>query len=316
MGLIDAGNYLGGRLALQPNLAVTALRASLADRFDWSPEEASAIVYELVVTNMANAIREVSISKGYDPRDFLFLAYGGTLPLFAWAIASTVGITEVVIPDGSSVFCARGLLAADSVVRVDQSVNWSLSDETQVARVNAAGDKLARQAMATMRADGFTDADVTVTRRGDFQFPGQVFQLSMRLPDTLGSEEVGTLSRQFFALYERTYGAGTAWEETPPVMINYTVEARASRHNRFEAKPRSLTATASPTPSKAVRRVYLPAEREHVEVPVYAETALNPGAHVAGPCIIDATDTTILVPSGVAATRDALSNYRLQPSEV
>jgi N-methylhydantoinase A len=315
IGLIDPGNYLGGRIVLQPELAVEALRSSLADRFDWTPEEASAVVYELMVTNMANAIREVSISKGYDPRDFLFLAYGGTLPLFAWAIASTVGIDEVVIPDGSSVFCARGLLAADFVLRYDQSVNWHLVDRSQVDRVNSAGADLVRRAIDAMQAEGFDEAAVTVARRGDFQFPGQVFQLSMPLPEPLAEEDIDTLSHSFFELYERTYGQGTAWEETPPIMVNYTVEIRGRRANRFEMKPES---PSPPTGRllKGHRTIYLPLERQHAEVPVYDDARFTCGSRVTGPSIIDATDTTILVPTGVTASRDEFMNYRLQGSGV
>jgi N-methylhydantoinase A len=312
MGLIDPGNYLGGRIALQPELAVDALRTSLGDRFGWTPEEASAVVYELVVTNMANAIREVSVGKGHDPRDFLFLAYGGTLPLFAWAIASTVGIDEVVIPDGSSVFCARGLLAADVVLRYDQSVNWRLADRSQAARIGAAGEQLVHQAVDDMLAEGFDEAAVTVTRRGDFQFPRQVFQLGMPLPETIDEDDVDALTHAFFELYERTYGQGTAWEETPPIMVNYTVEARGRRSNRLE--PRPVAPAPGPAPVKARRRVYLPLEREHRELPVYDDARFTPGSAVTGPAIVDAADTTILVPTGVTATRDELLNYRLAAS--
>ncbi len=315
MGLIDSGNYLGGRVTLQPELAAAALRSSLAEQFGWTAEEASAVVYELVVMNMATAIREVSVSKGYDPRDFLFLAYGGTLPLFAWAIASTVGIDEVVIPDGSSVFCARGLLAGDFVLRYDRSVNWPLVDATQLERVNSLADQLVRRAIDDMRAEGFDETDVTVTRRGDFQFPGQVFQLSMQVPDRLGEDDVAGLTHGFFELYERTYGRGTAWEETPPILVNYTVEVRARRAGRFEMKPRPSSPTDERQLLKGHRRIYLPADRQQRDVPVYDDAQFTSGSVVTGPAIVDAGDTTILVPTGVTATRDEFMNYRLQRRE-
>jgi N-methylhydantoinase A len=316
MGLIDPGNYLGGRMALEPELAASALAAALGDRFGWSEEQAGAVVYELVVANMANAIREVTISKGYDPRDFLFLAYGGTLPLFAWAIASTVGITEVVVPDGSSVFCARGLLTADVVLRFDQSVNWHLADSDEVARVNAIGDKLVEQALQEMRAEGFDADQVTIIRRGDFQFPGQVFQLSMTVPDDIGEVDIGTLTHRFFELYEQTYGRGTAWEETPPIMVNYTVEVRARRDNRLEIRTRDPEPVGGELLLKGKRWIYLPLEGRRAEVPIYDDARFRPGSRVVGPAIIDASDTTILVPSGVAATKDEFMNYRLTWSEV
>ncbi len=315
MGLIDPDNYLGGRMALQPELAAGALRSALGERFGWDAEQAGAVVYELVVANMANAIREVTISKGYDPRDFLFLAYGGTLPLFAWAIASTVGISEVVVPDGSSVFCARGLLAADVVLRYDQSVKWHLAEAGGAERVNAIGERLVAHALEDMRAEGFDEEAVTVIRRGDFQFPGQVFQLSMPVPEALTEADIATVTHRFFELYEQTYGRGTAWVETPPIMVNYTVEVRGRRPNRLEIGTRSPEPATAEELLKGRRRVYLPLEGRHCDVPVYDDARFSPGSSVAGPAIIDARDTTILVPSGVTAARDELMNYRLSWSD-
>ncbi len=312
MGLIDPANYLGGRIKLHPARAVSALRRTLADRFEWSAEEASAVVYQLVVTNMANAMREVSISKGYDPREFLFLAYGGTLPLFAWAIAESVGIAEVVIPDGSSVFCARGLLAGDFVLRYDQSANWYLGDTTQVDRVNALARQMVAGALADMHAEGFGEGEIAVSRRGDFQFPGQVFQLSMQVPEALTAADASTLTRGFFDHYERTYGRGTAWEETPPIMVNYTVEVRARRAARFELEPQAANPTAAHELVRSRRRIFLPLELRHEDVPVYDDARFSAGSLVTGPCIIDARDTTILVPSGVTAARDRFMNYLLR----
>jgi N-methylhydantoinase A len=127
MGFIDPSRYLGGRVTLKPELSGQALERALGTRFGWSVDEAAAAVHDLVVVNMANAVREVSVEKGHDPRDFLFLAYGGTLPLFASAIADRLGIETIVVPQNSSVFCALGLLSADYVLRSDQAVGWSLS---------------------------------------------------------------------------------------------------------------------------------------------------------------------------------------------
>ena len=83
LGFIDPNNYLGGRVQLKPELSRTALDRVFGERYGWSTEESAAAMHDLVVVNMANAVREVSVGKGHDPREFLFLAYGGTLPLFA-----------------------------------------------------------------------------------------------------------------------------------------------------------------------------------------------------------------------------------------
>ncbi|MEI7692740.1 MAG: hydantoinase/oxoprolinase family protein, partial [Actinomycetes bacterium] len=147
LGFIDPDRYLGGRVQLQPELSKTALDDTFGERFGWSTEDAAASMHDLVVVNMANAVREVSVGKGHDPREFLFLAYGGTLPLFASQIAERLGIETIVIPQNSSVFCALGLLSADYVLRNDQGVGWDLSKPEGVGRVNEIADRMVEDAI-------------------------------------------------------------------------------------------------------------------------------------------------------------------------
>ena len=80
MGFIDPDRYLGGRVQLKPELSRQALDGTFGDRFGWSTEEAAAAVHDLVVVNMANAVREVSVGKGHDPREFALVAFGGAGP--------------------------------------------------------------------------------------------------------------------------------------------------------------------------------------------------------------------------------------------
>jgi N-methylhydantoinase A len=156
MGMIDPGNYLGGRVELRSDLAEDALRR-FGEPMGWEVEEAAAAVHDLVVTNMANAVREVSVAHGYDPRDFVFYAYGGTLPWFAAEIARTLKIERVLIPNNSSVFCARGLLASDFVLRYDQTIQSGLDSEQALARINDVYDEMVETGREEMRREGFAD---------------------------------------------------------------------------------------------------------------------------------------------------------------
>jgi N-methylhydantoinase A len=258
---------------------------------------------------MAGAVREVSVGKGHDPRTFMFLAYGGTLPLFAMRIASRLGISRVVIPQNSSVFCALGLLEADVVVRYDRTVAWDLSRWEDVARVNTVAGELLEQARAEMRAEGFSNDDMNVVRSAEFRFLGQAFELTMRLPDRqLTADDASDLATQFFELYERTYGEGTAWKGVPEQLLNYTVTitGRQQRAKRAAVQVKGQKCVAASS-----RSVFLPESRENQEVPVYADERFAAGSCISGPAIIDAIDTTIFVPAGIQAARDELMNYVL-----
>lgn len=312
LGLIDPKRYLGGRVEIRPDLAEAALGRVLGQRFGWTAEESATAVHDLVIVNMATAMREVSVEKGHDPRDFVFLAYGGTLPLFAMQIADRLGISTVVIPQNSSVFCALGLLAADFVLRYDQTLDWDLSDPDGVERVNQSARAMVEAAMEDMRGQGFSEDQIKVEHSADFRFPGQSFELTMPLPARdLEPQDAGRLADDFFELYERTYGRGTAWKGMIGMMLSYAVTVRGA-----QPRPSVSTEALSPRPAEELlmseREVYLPSERSREKISVYDDGRFSPGSRIEGPAIIDASDTTIFVPPGVSAERDERMNYVLK----
>jgi N-methylhydantoinase A len=260
---------------------------------------------------MAHAVREVSVNKGHDPRDFLFLAYGGTLPMFAMQIARVLGIHRVVVPRDSPVFCAWGLLMSDFVLRYDQTVNWNLTHPEDISRVNVAGDRLVATAVEDMRQEGFADEGIAVLRTGDVQYAGQVHALSLALPDGhLDEGGIPDLQERFLNLYESTYGEGTAWGGMPERLVNYTVTVRGSLPSP-PLDPLPPNPTSRGDMLKTEREVFLPDRRERVNTPIYDEERFTVGSTLTGPAIIEAVDTTIYVPSGVSAERDELTNIIL-----
>ena len=311
MGFIDPDRYLGGRVQLKPELSREALDRTFGERFGWSTEEAAAAVHDLVVVNMANAVREVSVGKGHDPREFMFVAYGGTLPLFASQIAERLGITKIVIPQNSSVFCALGLLSADFVMRNDQGVGWDLSKPDGVERVNEIAEQMVAAARKEMLSEGFSEDQVEIQRSADFRYHGQVYELTVPLAEKpLAADDADALGAEFTRLYERTYGEGTAWKGVPISLINYSVTVTGKAERAQLGVTVTSNGNPEPTP-RETRRVFLPAEREWAEVPIYAEQAFAPGQGTDGPAIIDESDTTIYVPPGNRIERDEYMNYVL-----
>ena len=312
MGFIDPDRYLGGRVKLQPDLSRAALDHVFQETFGWSTEESAAVVHDLVVVNMANAVREVTVAKGHDARDFLFVAYGGTLPLFAAQIAERLGIERVLIPRNSSVFCALGLLGSDFVMRTDRGVGWDLSKPQGVTNVNEIAANMMADAISQMRDQGFSEDQIEIRCSGDFRYTGQTFELTLQLSnDPLRIEQAEELSERFTNHYEDTYGIGTAWKGVPITLVNFTVtvtgrQERPSIHGRpkIESERTSIEASAR-------RSVFLPEIRESQEIAVYSEGDVVPGVYLEGPAIVDAGDTTIFVPSNFHLERDGLSNYIL-----
>jgi N-methylhydantoinase A len=237
MDFIDVDNYLGGRLKLHKDLAEEAV-GTFGEPLGWGVEEAAAAIHDLVVTNMANAVREVSVNKGFDPRDFVFLAYGGTLPWFAVEIARALQIATVVVPRNSSVFCAQGLLSSDYLLRSDQTVQSTLASLEEVERVNSVGEQMVAMAMEEMEAEGFSPEDIDLNRGADFQFAGQVHALSIGMPNkSLAMEDIPEIQQRFTEVYERTYGEGTAWPGAPQQLLDYTDSGGVDATRRAQRLP-------------------------------------------------------------------------------
>lgn len=310
LGMIDPANYLGGRVRLNVDASRVAV-ATIGDPLGWTVDETAAAIHDLVIVNMATAVREVSVEKGYDPRDFMFLTYGGTLPLFAAQIAEHLGITKVVIPDNSSVFCARGVLASDFKLRLDQAVGWNLEDRIGVSRVNVAAERLAATAAAEMALQGF-DASNTITRfSADLRFLGQVFELSLPLELPLHADHAEELLARFLEQYEKTYGAGTAWKSVSAELVNVSVTATGVRE-KPPLQISELVPTSVDIMTKATRSIFLPMTKSVETVRILDEAKMSAGSEVAGPAIIDARDTTIFVPPDIVARRDEYRNFVLE----
>lgn len=312
MGFIDPDRYLGGRVKLQPDFSRAALDSVFKEKFNWSTEESAAVVHDLVVVNMANAVREVTVGKGHDAREFLFVAYGGTLPLFAAQIAERLGIKKVLIPQNSSVFCALGLLASDFVMRTDRGVGWDLSKPQGVDYVNDVAATMIADARRQMREQGFAEDQIDIRCSGDFRYMGQTFELTLSLStEPLRADQAQVLSEQFTRHYEDTYGEGTAWKGVPIMLVNFTVTVTGRQERPQIHRGSTAKVERSTIEPQSVRRVFLPGSRESCEVAIYAESDFVPGVYVEGPAIVDEGDTTIYVPPNFHLERDRLLNYVL-----
>lgn len=311
LGLLDPDAYLGGRMKLDPEAARAAIDAEIGAPLGLDVDAAAAGIHDIAVANMTHALREVSVERGHDPREFTLFAYGGTLPFFAVQICRPLGCSQIVIPDHSSAFSAYGVLMADYVRGYDRTVQWSLEDVAGFERVNGAAAEMVAQALRDGEAEGIAAADLHLERSGEFRFGGQVYEVSVPLPAReLTAADAPALAEEFVRTYERAYGAGTAWKGSPVVMLNYSIRATHVREKpegrRQAAKPWDAAALATGT-----REVHLPEEARRQEIPVYDEARLTPGARVSGPCIVQAKDTTIFLPSDSAAERNELFGFTI-----
>jgi N-methylhydantoinase A len=311
LGFIDPDNYLRGRYTLDPDAARAAVANRIGEPLGWSVERAAAGIHDLAVTNMANALREVSVERGHDPRDFTFFCYGGMMPLFAAEICRELGCPKIVIPDNSSAFSAYGVLIADYVRQYEQTVQWALTDVARLDEINSVTAAMVQTAIADAEQESIPAADLEVSRSGDFRFLGQVYEVNVPLPDRdLTMEDAARLADEFPLIYERVYGEGTAWKGSPVVLLNLSIKVTYERE-KPPGRQHEPQAFATEVQADSQREVYLPSSRERAEIPSYSEAAMGAGAQVSGPCIVDVGDTTIFVPPDATCSRDRHFNFHL-----
>jgi len=297
LGWLSPEGLLGGRMALSPNAAERALE-TIAGPLGMEQIAAAAGILEVVNAQMARALRIVSLERGHDPREMVMVAFGGAGPMHAAALATDLGIQEVVIPPTPGLFSAVGLLAADLRCDRVEAVLRPL-DRVDAAWLEARFRDLDAEARrAVQNGDG--RRRVVVQRGLDLRYIGQSYELTV--PGDVG---VARAAEAFRARHADIYGYAPAQE--PVEVVNARVTA-------FGIMP-TLPLWAAPSGSRSsdvprTRRAYF--DRRWTEVPVLARSAMAPGRDVAGPAIIEEGDATTVVPPGWAARAEQAGTLRMR----
>ena len=302
LGLIDPERFWGGAVTLDVDAAQAVLEP-LAQRLGTSVEEAAAGYHAIAVTQMSTAIETISLGRGYDPRDFALIGYGGGSGLFLAEVCRELGITRLIMPRAAATFSAYGLLFADAVHAQATTAEWSFAGAT--AEINALYERLEREAIAAVAAEGFAADRITVQREADVKFAGQSFEISMNWPAAaVADDQRETLAARFVQEYERVYGAGAAWEGFPIELHT----ARVVATGQTDKPPIRRAPLTAQTPD-AVRTRPMRIDGRQIDGAVHDGVGLHPGATVHGPAVIDDIDTTLLVPPATSLSIDELGNY-------
>jgi N-methylhydantoinase A len=288
LGRLDPGFFLDGRMALSTDQAGQAL-ARLCPSVDMDELKLASSVLQIAESNMANAIRMVSVAQGYDPRDFTLIAFGGAGPLHATAIARILDMPRVAVPVVPGNASAFGFLLADA--RVDKV--WTRgyrSDEVDVTEVNAQLDRMRREVVGELRAGGYQGEPV-FRNAINMRYLGQNYEQEVPVP--AGEITSGFLERaldDFHDTHEARYGY--AFREAVIELISFQVTAVGPKEKPTLATLRPIMEECLST----TREVYFPGEG-WIEAPIHARQALAPGDTVPGPAVVqEAGATTVLRP--------------------
>jgi N-methylhydantoinase A len=291
LGYLNAGFFLGGRMALDASAAGTALQR-LGDRLSLAPQEVAKGIFNIVNEAMAGAARVHIAEKAQDPRHFTMVATGGAGPVHAVEIARKLRVPRVLFPIAAGAGSCLGFLAAP--LRVDRS--WSKPQSLEAVdwpEVDATLSDLRRDAEQELKSALTRPADVAWQILVEMRYVGQGANLTVSFPWRNADPAFATeLDAAFRKTYETNYG-GVLPAGRLEVVTWRVVGATDQDIKRFVWPSGSGTSEATP---KARRAIFCTQTDRMTEVPVYDRYALGGGTRLRGPVILEESESTIVVP--------------------
>ena len=303
LGWLDREALLGGDLPIDADAAERAIMREIAAPLGLSVAEAAAKIVEVVNASMAEALRIVSVERGHDPRDFVLIAFGGAGPVHAAFLAEELGIAEVVVPPATGAFSALGLVASDVKREYSRTLYADLGS-VEPQRVAAALDAMAAEADTMLEAARVPSERRALRRQADVRYRRQAYELTVPLADgKITRETLAALAASFHDRHRRTYGHANPNESVQLVNLRLTAIGRSP-----ELILRQHGGAGRPVRE---RSAWFP-ETGFTACQVHWRDGLNAGASLAGPAIVEALDTTVVVPPGWTARVDERGYIRMR----
>ncbi len=293
LGRLNPEYFLGGEMELDVEGARRAIEARCAAPLGLSVTDAAYGIVEIANAAMVNALHLISVQRGYDPRDFVLVGFGGAGPVHANAIAAAAEMPTLLIPPSPGIFSATGLLTTD-LKRDAARTMLRAYDQLDPAAVEEAFAELERAGAQDLAREGIPADRVEFVRQVDMRYVGQSHELTLAAGD-------GLLER-FHAEHDRVYGFAAPAE---PVEL---VSVRLTSVGRIEKPPARTLGPGEAREPKARREVYFAEAGGFVDCPIHDREALGAGAVLAGPAVIEQFDSTTVVHPGFSLRVDDTGN--------
>ena len=295
LGRLSTGSLLGGAITLDPSAARRVIEEKIATRLQCTVEEAAEGIIRVINASMTAAIRKLTVERGYDPRLFTLVPFGGAGPLHGVELARELGIRDVVIPIAPGVASAEGLVFSN--LRSDRiQTRVELLDRIGASEFDKTMDDLTVQATGDLSSSA-EEGDPVISRRAGLRYAGQGYDIPIELP--AGPVDLSALASAFHVEHERQYGFARRDQLVQLVNLWVSAELPIATDRR---KPAERTVSDRPVP-RATRPVFL--SGRWLDTAVYDRSGLRPGQKIDGPAIIEQLDSTALIWPGGHALVDA-----------
>lgn len=303
------GSLLSGKLALDAEASAAAV-GGIAEQLNLSLEEAAYGILEIAAFTMAGAVREVSVKRGRDPREYALFAYGGAGPLHAAQLASLLGIGKIVIPANPGLGSCIGLLAADIKENAVRTVLLR-EDQVDLASLEARFVELEDRVRPAVEEQGIAARDVQLERFADVRYVGMATELTVPVPaGGLTAQGLGTALDTFHDAHGRAYGYSYRGEQLVEI-VNVRVSGTGPTA-AVEPVEQALVEGDGSAARTGERAVYFGPDEGSPICSLYERSKILPGEKVVGPAIVEQYDSTIVVPPWADATVDGYRNLLIE----
>ncbi len=314
LGYLDKDFFAGGKIPLSSEKAEKAIREKIAAPLNLDVTEAAAGMYRVINVNMATGVREVSVKRGHDPREFPLVVAGGAGPVHACMIGLELEIPVMIIPKESSIFCAAGMLMSDLKHDFVRTYSTVLS-EMDVKKFQTYFLEMEEEAVKLLESEQIQRDAVQHVYSLDMRYIKQYHEVNVKI--TKRDIENGDISRMeglFHPEHNRLYGYSLEEQGTPIELINLRLLSKGKtvkpgfRQEEYDGED----------PSRALKKrrsVYLPLEKAFREVSVYDGHKLRCGNRVEGPALIEQVNTTTFVSPEYSVLCDRYGSYTMYLKE-
>ena len=305
LGYLGEESFEHGGMRLDRDAAVRAFEP-LAAALELSVEEAAAGVYDLVGVAMAAGVRDVSVRRGLDPRDFPLVVAGGAGPLHAAAIARELDVAALLVPRESAIFCAQGMVISDFRHDYVRAYKAPLA-RADAVRLGALLEEMSAAGRDTLSREGVTGEDVELRAALDLRYIGQWHELTVAVDLSL---DVDAAEAAFHAEHDRLFGHASPGAPVEVLAVRLSALGRTPKPEILSG-PEDAGADAR----RGERPVWDPVEHALEPTPVWDGGELAVSSTLTGPAIVELTSTTIVVPRGFTLDVDAYGAFAVHSGE-
>jgi N-methylhydantoinase A len=303
LAILDPEYFLGGNMEISPKLGREAIK-KIADYFKLSIDEAALGITRIVNINMSGLLNSMTVKRGYDPREFALVAFGGAGPIHAAAIARELKIPTIIIPPFPGVFSAWGMLMADMRHDFNQTYLKPM-DEVDLDAINGIYRELEGQLMALFEREGIAVKNIVVSYGMDLRYLGQEHTLTVPAPALMKENDKPVMEKKFDALHRKVYGHNAPEEPKEIVSLKATGIAKV----RKPVLKRIASGAADPSNQAKLgaRKVYI-GNGVYQNFGIYRRDLLLEGNRIQGPALVEEDTATTVIEADQHCSVDRYGN--------